>query len=537
MLQVILRKPYAFLIKHFRIIHLLLLAPILYLITKTFSIVDFFRSYVANNYSTNILNIASTYVNFFMYLAVLVIIGIVLAIYYLMRQKKKSTKLYFFILLYYIFMFVLIGVTYSILSNMEHNLITAQSARAYRDISVVLCLPQYFFFIYTLIRGIGFDIKKFDFANDLKDMEITDIDNEEFEFELNIEGYKAQRTFRRFLRETKYYILENKFIFGCISAVVVISIGTLLYLHYGVYNKTYSQSDRMTHNHFNIQITDSIVTNLGLNGNVITEGKYYLALQLLIENRTTIGYELDYTNFRLVLNGKNIYPTLDRGEYFTDYGTPYREEKIKPQTKNYYVLVYEIPEEELTNEYIIKILESIDYKVGDIAAKYKNIRLNPSKVDRIKEEQLDSDKIVNLKNTTIGFTTLKVNSYDIQNSYTYQYPYCYTATNCKNLSDKITPNVTTNLEKTTLFILKADYSLDENSIYANTIRTQNKFFEDFMSLRYTKGDKTVIVPLQNRTTEQLKDAYVFEVKQDIKTADYLDLLVTIRNQRYAIHLK
>lgn len=534
----ILKKPYAFLIKHFRIIHLLLLVPILYLINKTFRVVSFFRTYVSDNYTTNILNIASSHINFFMYLAVLVIIITVLAIYYLMRQKKKSTKLYFFILIYYILLFVLIGVTYSILSNMEHNLITAQSARAYRDISVVLCLPQYFFFIYTLIRGIGFDIKKFDFANDLKDLEITDIDNEEFEFSLNVEGYKAKRTFRRFIREMKYYILENTFIFSCILAIFVIFIGTILYLNYGVYNKTYHMSDKMTHNYFNIQITDSIVTNLGLDGNVITNGKYYLVLQLYIENRTNYSQELDYTNFRLVLNGKNIYPTLDRGEFFIDYGIPYKQEKIKKQTKDYYVLVYEIDEAELTNEYTIKILESIDYKVGEIAAKYKNIVLTPQKINEIKEEEvLTADKIANLKKSTLGFSTFKVNNYQFSNSYTYDYDYCYSENRCTKLKDKITTNVSGTIEKTTLLVLGMEYSLDENSIFSSVIRTDDEFFNQLFSLRYQKDGNTKIVSLNNRTTKYMQNTLVFETREDVLTADSIDLLITVRNHRYVFKLK
>ncbi len=533
----ILKKPYAFLIKHFRMIHLLLLLPIAYLINKTFRIVSFFRTYVSNNYTTNIVNISAEYISFFMYVAVLFILLVVIAVYYLMRQKKKSTKLYFFILIYYIVLFVLIGVTYSILSSMEHDLITAQIARAYRDVSFIICMPQYFFFVYTLLRGIGFDIKKFDFANDLKDLEITDIDNEEFEFSLNVEGYKAKRTFRRFLRETKYYILENKFIFTCLFAIFIIFIGTTLYLHYGIYNRTYHVRDKMRHNYLNIQITDSIVTNLGLNGNVITNGKYYLALQLLIENRTNQDVEeLDYNNFRLVLNGKNIYPTLDRGPFFSDYGIPYQREKIKQQSKDYYVLVYEIDENDLANEYTIKILESIDYKVGEIAAKYKNIVLNPPRIDKISETVLTVDQIANLRDSTLGLTTFRVQQYSFQNSYTYDYEYC-NSNQCRTLKDKITTDISGTIEKTTLFILGMEYSIDPNSIYANVIRTDEHFFNQFFSLRYQKDGVEKIVSLNNRTTKYLNNTLVFETREEASNADKVDLLLTVRNHRYVFNLK
>ena len=189
---------------------------------------------------------------------------------------------------------------------MERDVISAQTARAYRDISLVLCLPQYFFFIYMLIRGIGFDVKQFNFANDLKDLEITDIDSEEFEFSVNLESYKVKRKIRRSIRELRYYVRENIFIFSCIAVIVVITIGTLIYMHFEVYNKTYHVTDRMTHDYFNIEIQGSMLTNIGYDGNIINKDKYYLVLQLLIENRTTNNYELDYTNFRLVVNNKDI---------------------------------------------------------------------------------------------------------------------------------------------------------------------------------------------------------------------------------------
>ncbi len=533
----ILKKPYAFLIKYFRIIHLLLLLPIFYLINKTNQISSFFRLYVRNNYSTDKINIATEHINFFMYIAVLFIIVVVLTIYYLMRQKRKSTKLYFYTIMYYIVLFMLIGITHNILSNMEYNLISAQTARAYRDLSFVLCLPQYFFFVYTFVRGIGFDIKKFDFANDLKDLEITDIDNEEFEFSVNIEGYKAKRTFRRFLREMKYYILENTFIFVCIISVFLIFIGTAFYLNHEVYNKSYFLKDKMTHNHFNIQITDSILTNIGLNGNVITEGKYYLVLQLLIENRTNSNEELDYNNFRLTLNNKNIYPTLDRGEFFIDYGIPYAKEKIKKQSKDYYVLVYEIDESELSNKYTIKILEGINYKPGEIISKYKNIQLTPKVINEIKEDQsLNLEKIVNLKNSTLGLTTFKANSYYFSNSYTYDYTYCL-QNKCTLLKDKITTNVSSTMEKTILLVLSIEYSLDQNAIYTQNILSDYQFFNQLFSIRYQKGNKTKIISLNNKTTKNMKDTLVFETRQEVLDADKIELLITVRNYRYSILLK
>lgn len=533
----ILKKPYAFLIKYFRIIHLLLLVPIGYLINRTFKIVSFFRTFVSNNYTTNIINIAGEHINFFMYAAIILILITIVSIYYLMRQKEKSTKLYFFTLIYYLFLFVLLTITHNILSGMENDIISAQMARAYRDISLVLCLPQYLFFGYILIRGIGFDIKQFNFSNDLKDMEITDVDSEEFEFEVNVEGYKVKRTARRFIREFIYYVRENLFVFSCIAAIAIISLGTTIYMHFRVYNRTYHVSDKMTHNYFNMEIKDSMLTNIGYDGNVITEGKYYLVLKLYIENNSNKGYELDYNNFRLVINNKNIYPTLDRGEYFIDYGKPYHKEKIKKQTTNTYALVYELDKSQIQDEYEIKILEGITYSVGDITPHYKIIDLKPTKVmEVVTLDNYDIGKTINLKNTALGYTTFKINGYKLSDSYTYDYKFCY-STNCTNLKDMITTDKTGIIEKTTLLILDMEYSLDKTTLYANNIKSDTKFFDNYLAIEYIKDNNRKVLSLRNRTTEHMKDTLVFELRNEVIDAEKINLLVTIRNKRYTIKLK
>ena len=281
----ILRKPYAFLIKYFRIIHILLAFPMLYLIVKTGNIVSFFRDYINAGYYTSITNIASTHINYFMYLSVLGVLIVGIAIYFLMRQKEKSTKFYFFLILFYVILFIMLGVTHSILASMESSTIEAAAARAYRDISNIFYLPQFFFVAYTLFRGIGFDIKKFNFELDIKELEITDIDSEEFELNIGIDETKIKRNIRRFIREFRYYVLENKFIFTILCTIFVIIIGTLLYLNRGVYNKTYKQTQLVSHKNLRIQVTNSMITNKDFGGKTFQDNKYYVVLQISLENK------------------------------------------------------------------------------------------------------------------------------------------------------------------------------------------------------------------------------------------------------------
>jgi len=151
----ILKKPYAFLIKHFRIIHLLLLLPMIYLIIKTKTIVSFFSSYVAYDYSfsfTNILSgLASNYINIFMYVAVIVILTVLIALYFLLQNKEKPTKFYSFSIIYYIGIFILLTTCINIFGQIEEGTLNFTMARIIRDVFTIIHYSQYIFIILFFI--------------------------------------------------------------------------------------------------------------------------------------------------------------------------------------------------------------------------------------------------------------------------------------------------------------------------------------------------------------------------------------------------
>ena len=106
MVTVILKKPYAFLIRRFRIIHLILAALIMYLIVRTYSIYSFFSRYTNSIYSTLNNNVSTNYVTLFMFLVSVIIVAFSLAMYVLMSKKNKPRVLYIAITTYYIIYFI-----------------------------------------------------------------------------------------------------------------------------------------------------------------------------------------------------------------------------------------------------------------------------------------------------------------------------------------------------------------------------------------------------------------------------------------------
>ncbi len=530
----ILRKPYAFLIKHFRLIHLILAIPIIYMIVKTGNISAFFQEYVSNGYTTNITNIAGNYVNYFMYFAILCILFVGIFIYFLMRQKEKSTIYYLLLIINYTILFIMLGVTHSILSGMETTMLDATSARAYRDISYIFYLPQFLFAAFTLFRGVGFDIKKFNFDTDIKELEITDIDSEEFELNIGIEDYKIKRNIRRFFREFRYYVLENKFIFMILCSIVVIIIGNLIYLNRDVYNKRYQEKQIISHDTLNVRVVGSMLTNIDFGGKSLPQNKYYLVIQYNIENRGTTNAKFDYNNFFIELKNRRVYATLDRGGYFIDVGLALKQDTIlTPKSQNTYAVAYELDPSEIQDNYTLKILEQTVINVGQITPKYKTVNLKPDHAFGMENVKfIELGKIATFEESNIGYSHFQIKGYQIADSLTYQYQQCDSETSCRTLSNRITTNTSTK----TLLILDSNYDVDQSVIYYRSAKTNRLMPEHFMTIQYTTAITTDTISVENVTPSTYQDGLIFQVPSTIKNASEIRIFVTIRNKRYVMNI-
>jgi len=524
-MTMVLKKPYAFLIKHFKIIHLLLSIPLIYLVIRTGAITSFLSSYVSANYYTNITNIAGTYINYFMYLAMILILILVIPIYFLMKKKEKDTKLYFFIILYYLGLFVLVSVSHNAFVLLEAGELESQTVRAYRDISFAVYLPQFFFIAYTLMRGIGFDLKKFNFEEDVKELEITDVDNEEFELVFGKDAYKYKRPIRRFIREFRYYFLENKFIFSLTSAIIVILIGTLLYLNYGVYHKTFRQTQKMSHNGLTISVVDSVLSNLDLGGNII-DGKYYIAIALKIKNGTKEITSLDYENFRVEVANRSIMATLDRSSYFADLGIPYkRDTKLMPNTEDTYVLTYEIENELINKPIVLHILESIKYEIGSVTPIYKNVNLKYDIITENKEiKTTDFNKILELSKTRLGLVQIQLKKAYIKKSYEYTYN--------NNLKNRVSAS-----SSKKLLVLENMFSIDKYTEYYKARHGASSFATDFLKVSYEINNQKKIVKIVDKTPKELLDTWVLEIPEEVSYGKNLELIVGLRGSIYKMSIK
>jgi len=533
---VILKKPYAFLIKHFRLIHLIIAFATIFLAYKTSRIVLFFNAYIKNGYRLTESNLASNYVTILMYLTVLLILLVAIVIYLLFKEKDKPRKYYAYLITYYILLFGLLTFAHNALNSLEITTVAAKTVRMYRDLALILSLPQYFFLVFTLIRGIGFDIKKFNFSKDISELQIEAKDNEEFEFVVDLPTYKVKRTLRRTLREFKYFALENTFVLICVTVIIALVIGTEIYTNRNTYSQTYQENDVFSLNNYQVRVLDTTISPLDYNGNVLTKKKSYLIVLLSIENNTNLYKALNKDDFRLLVDDKIIYPTTNKNEYFIDLGTPYTSQKIAKKATSTFIFIYELNNNQIKDEYTLRIQEYLDYRNNEIIANYKEIKIKPTLVKDIeKVKTVNLNEELDLSKSSLSNSKILVSSYEITKSYKYNYTFCIDD-ECQTSVDTVDASYQTEKEKT-LLVLNYTLSLDETIPYKANIKSNSSFFNDFLKVKYTYDNKEYTAIPTNKTPNGMTDKVILELPGEIKSATNISLVLNIRNKEYNIVLK
>lgn len=581
----ILKKPYGFIIKHFKIINLLLLLPIYYVTMCFADISTFLKHFVNNKYSTFETGIAGKYITVWLLASLVFLILFNLLLYGLMKKKKKSTSIYVFSIIYYFILFILSLMLYNQLTSIEIGRISTTIVGIYKDIVTFIPFGGYFLIISTLFNGIGFNIKTLRFDQSI-DLQLTEEDTEEFE----IAGREDQASLKKIAihtyRELKYYIIENKFIVSCIGILFLLIISSNIYINIGFYNKKYVSNENLALNNMLFSVKDSYITNVDQGGNIIVENKYFLVVKLGIENISYEGLSIKLKDFRIDINDKRLYPTIDQGNKFLDIAKNYdgkeippkridaldnpkytckkgyavvgnkcynRKEYIDPEVEhNYYcpdgyelksetceipsenseyVIAYEISKEQIQKAYTMKILNKATNDIGELNPSYKMIKFKPKNLLN-KEDMgtIELTKEINLKETLLGETKIAINNINLGTSYTYEYTTCSTPNSCEIKKDVITSKI-----GKLLVIIDDNITYDKNSsFYKNT---NQEFYKYFGKISYKYNDKEYTELLTDITPAKLKNKRIYEISSIAKFASNKKLIVTIRNKYFTINFE
>ena len=283
-------------------------------------------------------------------------------------------------------------------------------------------------------------------------------------------------------------------------------------------------------------ILDSSITPFSYNGSILTKNKNYLVVLISIQNNTILEKKLNKDNFRLIVDNKIIYPTTNKNEYFIDLGTPYTNQEITKKATSTYAFIYELNEDEIKDEYTLRIQESLNYRDNEIIANYKQITLKPSlinKIDKVKEVKLNEE--LDLKASSLVNSKLLISNYEITKSYKYNYNFCIES-ECNVSTDTVDATYQTEKEKT-LLVLTYNLTLDNTIPYKSNIKNNILFFNHFLKIKYTYNKKEYTSNIVNKTPNTIKDKAILEVDGEIKNASNIKLVLTIRNKEYNIILK
>lgn len=418
----ILRKPYAFLIKHFQKINFVLLLLASFILYKNLSFSSMVSEYLTTKYYNPVLNPMSEYTSFFVYFVLFLIIIASCVLIYLLYYKKKPVIVYGLLILEYIAVMISFSYAASYFDATGFGLINLQQAMLVRDILFIVSLPQYVILILLLIRSLGLDLKKFGFRED-EEYDIKEEDREEFEVEVGIDPNNIKRGIRQKWRFFKYFFIENKIVISIVISIVLVVILYQGYQIIFVKNRIYHLNETFQANTYEMKINQVYFTGRDYAGvKVNNENRKYIIVDLNIKNKSREEKSVDTNKFVIAAKNKFYAPIRTHDKYFTDLGKGYQGEKIKPEEDNHFILIYEIMPEDFGSVYTLyyqEVLSRSESKLRKIDAPLTDLS-NPNETIN---KALNEEMTIDFYNGTSK--TLKIQSFEMKNEVTYLSTSCY----------------------------------------------------------------------------------------------------------------
>ncbi len=532
----ILKKPFAFLIKHFKLIHVVLAVLSIYLINSSGKIYAFFREFIENDYSAVIEeNFVYTFINAYTHLAAVIIILIVSLVIILLSSKNKKHKLYIYSLIFYVITLVIIIFYSVVMKNMETELVSAQTARVYRDIILLIYAVQYIFAAFFIIRALGFNLKHFNFNYESDELQLNNNDNEEMEinFKLNTEGVK--KGYRKYIRELGYYFKEHYLI------IILLFLGAIIFVGYSVYirsdgynNETLSENQVFYHNELEINILDSFITKYNQSGTEIKEDTTFLVLVVNIKNSKTINIEFNKNELKLNTNSKEYIPSSGYSNSFSDYGKALPS-NVPKNSENIYIIPYIIEEDEIEN-FKIEIYKGSTNINDSEKSVYTIIDLDPHEIaEPVHIANYEIGETLDLKDTELKNSNVLINDFELTQSYYYDAEKC-DEDQCTTYKKVISLNLITDSGKSIL-VLDSIVNIDQNTVYYSNNNNDYNIVDNFMYVEYTLNETIYREKVSAIENDEVDNKLFVKVSSNAKIADTLKLIIVIRNKEYHYILK
>ena len=335
----VLRRPYAFLIKHFRLIHLVITALFAIVALKCRTIYSYLRKVIID--TTNRYD-APSFIDYRLFIYILIALVFCYVVYWLLKYKDKPRKIYIFTIGGYIlvsaFLFILLGY----MGGFSSAVVDQKTIRLYRDILLIVLLFQYLIVLIMLIRGLGFDIKKFDFKRDVQELNTNESDSEEIEVNVGIDTTNVMRMVRKQGREFGYFFKEFKLYIIIILIIVIGFVGYRGYNYFSVKYKVYKENE-IVGNINNIVVRDSYYSIDGNNNYVIINFDIY---------KNGVKERFNTGNMALYIGKDKYLPDKNVCYKFSSLGTCYKKQYIDNNVSNY-LLSYAVDSLNVQDAYLI----------------------------------------------------------------------------------------------------------------------------------------------------------------------------------------
>ena len=325
----IFKRPYAFLIKHFRLIHFMITGMLIYSVVRFSGIYTYLNSVIAS--STNRYD-ALSYVRYGLLLIIFLVLILFLVVYWLLKYKDKPRRLYVVSIVGYIVIALFMIVLFYYMSDFVRN----------RDTLLLTMVFQYAIILFMAIRGLGFDIKKFDFNRDAQELNATDSDSEEVEINTKIDTTNLVRGIEKGKRELGYYVKEFKIYVVAILVVVLTILGIKGYSFYKAKYKAYQEGDYIGVIN-TLKITNSYYKTISNKKYVIIAFDIY---KLGKSERFTVE------NMVLHVDKKTYIPDKTICSKFNNLGNCYKKQ-YSTSTETNYIISYEVGNIDLNKAYVL----------------------------------------------------------------------------------------------------------------------------------------------------------------------------------------
>ncbi len=529
----ILRKPYAFLIKHFKLLHIILTILISYSVYKTNLIIHFFNEYIS---SSDVIIGSAVRVSlfnglvFFVPFLVVIFSIILLAVMY---NKKKPFLFYILVILVNIISIAIYGIAYSNVLVMQNTLINVRTASLIRDFLYIELIMQTVIVIISTIRATGFDIKKFNFVKDLQDLEIDIKDREEFEVDVSFDTNRFNRHLRRGYRYIKYVYIENQFLIHLSLSLICATVCFIIYFNLTIYQKTYNQQSAFSTNSFIMHVENTYVTNTDYQNKKLNDN-YLVVVEVALKTNYGVK-EFDVESLDLKINDQHFKHTIKYKDKMFDLGNTYINQEINNKFSNY-TFTFEIPSSLINEPMTLRYINEIDYLGKNLQPKYVRVKLEPKDLKTVKKQDQTLQNVFSLNDSSFKDASVRIDSYEIQDKYKLEYSFCAKKDVCYTSYEYIVPSSLNNYEKT-LLKLTGSFELNNNAI--KNIYNLYDLIEYFGVLEYTINDEAKTRDIAFKRANSTKDTntYYIEVLKEVKNATKIDLKIVLRNYEYIYHLK